>query len=88
MGGQLGVDRYPGLDIRKYIRICDDRQTSWNETIEENIDKKGKIYAFALKVYKEELIKREFLVEVTNPRGGVGLVRIIILLGGRRTTSK
>ena len=52
--------------------LLDNRSNHWRDIIEENNEYKGKFNALRCEVYmkyKEEFIKRDFLVEVLHTKG-------------------
>ena len=69
---QGAEERDPELNEKEDIRLDEIRGEHWRGASEEGHNKK-KIHALRWKVYvkeKEELIKREFLVSFTHPKGG------------------
>ena len=70
---QVFEDRDMDLDEEDDIKIMDTRQYHWWDVSEYNDEYRSKIHSLMCGVYikdKEQLIKRELLVAVPNPKGG------------------
>ena len=57
---QLGVERYPNLEVNKDIFIFDDRGKHKRGIIKEKFDYKGKVHALGWELNKKE---KEFLIQ-------------------------
>ena len=71
---QVAEERDPDLNEYEDIRLDAIREENWKDVSEEG-DNKKKIIDLRWEVYvkeEEDLIKGEFLVSVTHPKGGGG----------------
>ena len=69
---QVWEERYPDLNDEEDIRLDEIREWHWRDVSEEG-DNNKKIHDLMWEVYvkeKENLIKIEFLVYVSHPKGG------------------
>ena len=70
----MSEERDPDLNKEEDIRLDANREEHWRYVAEEG-DNKKKIHALWWEAYfkdKEELIKRNFVVSLPNPKGGEG----------------
>ena len=62
------------LEVEQDIIILDDREDQWKKVVEVNKKDSIKVHDLMWEVYmkyKEQFINRQFLVQVTHPKGGI-----------------